>query len=207
MRRLLLAFAAGLAVMAIAGWWFSYRDLRTDEPSIQSDHSIAHTTTTIPVGEAVTDIRRLNRLVVFRAYVTAITTTHEVGWFTQADQTMITPAYVNYFIDLSELKPGDVATKDNQIVIKRPVLRIERPNIDTLQIRTFNEGVWSTLSSTADRLRAANSRMALRQLYGRAQMPFLSDAARDAANAAVAANIQQTLAADGHPGMVVRVIR
>ena len=65
---------AGLAALAVGGnWLWSNRH-----------HLLGPEQVTIAQGEAVDDIRMLDRLVVFRAYLTATTTTHEIGWFTQA---------------------------------------------------------------------------------------------------------------------------
>ncbi len=207
MKKLLLAFAAGLVVMAGLAYWRFHSAMQGDEPPSETHRGLFTRTATIPIGEVVDDIHALNRLVVFRAYITATTTTHEIGWFTQTDQTMITPAFVNYYIDMDEIGPAMVRTHGNVVEVQRSGLRIERPNIDTTHVQVFSAGIWSVLAGTADRLRVRNSRMALRQLYGRADMPFLTDAAKAAVNVAVGANLHAALAAGGRPEAEIRVYR
>ena len=160
----------------------------------------------MPEGEVVTDIRPLNRLVVFRAYVYSVTTTHEIGWFSRSDQTMLTPAYVDYYVDMATMTQDSVRVRGKKLFIALPALMIERPNVDFSNVLTFNAGLWTNVTGTADRLRIANSRQAMQQLFKRAKMPFLIDAARKSAIAAVTANVQNALATDGHPGLVVRVV-
>jgi hypothetical protein len=206
-KKLLAAFVAGLIVMAGGGYWWLHRAASGDEPPGETHGGLFTKTETIAVGEVVNDIRRLERLVIFRAYITATTTTKEGGWFTESDQTMITPAFVNYYIDLSAVKPEDVRVRGNQIVVRRPQLQIERPNIDMAHLEFYNKGIWTNLSSTTDRLWTANRRMAAKQLVQRANMPFLVDAAKAAANAGVAANIRAALVAAGHPEIEVKVVR
>jgi hypothetical protein len=207
MRKLISAFLAGLIVMAGLGYWWVRSKAQGDEPGPAVQRGPVTRTETIAVGEIVNDIKALNQLVIFRAYVTAETTTHEIGWFTQSDQTMITPAFVNYYINMSDLKPDMVSVDGKTITVHRPQINIERPNIDTRNIRVYSDGVFTYLSSTTERMRVSNSDMALRQLNKRAAMPFLFDAAKSAANAAVAANIRTALAAKGHRDIEIQVIR
>ena len=119
---------------------------------------------------------------------------------------MLTPAYVNYYVDMGAVTARSVEVRGNQVFVALPALMIERPNVDTAGVQTFNAGFWSHLSGTADRLRVANNRLAVQQLFQRAKMPFLVDAARKAAVAAVTANVQNALAADGHPTLAVHVV-
>lgn len=207
MRRLFAAFLAGLIVMAGAGYFgLRSRTGADGEPLPIKAGSFLHPRTTVAVGEVVNDIRPLDRLVVFRAYLTATSTTHEVGWVTRTDQTMLTPAYVNFYVDMGAVTARSVQVRGDTVFVALPPLMIERPNIDTANVRIFNAGLWSNLSGTSERLRLANSRMALRQLLQRARMPFLVDAARRAAVEAVTANVGNALAAKGHGALTVRVV-
>lgn len=196
-------------VMAIGGNYWLHRQSDPlnpkDEPKSNRKWGPIRTTETIPVGEVVNGIRELNRLVVFQAYVTSITTTHEIGWITQTDQTMITPAFVNYYIDMDTIRPNSIVVKGNDVSLPRAAIMIERPNVDLNNIQTYSAGIWSNLAGVNDRLRVRNSQMALQQLVARARMPFLADAARKAALTSEEVNIRHVLAARGYKDITVHI--
>lgn len=206
-----MAFLAGLLTMAGGGylWLHASKDelAARDEPAPDIDRGLLRRSETIAVGEVVNSIRSLNRLVVFQSYVMAATTTHEIGWLTQSDQTMLTPAFVNYYVDMNSIGPANVRVRGKDIFVARPAIIIERPNIDTRNIQIFNAGLWTNLSGVSDRMRMKNNRMALRQLMNRAKMPFLRDAARNGAAAAIETNIRSALVAAGRPDLIVHVVK
>lgn len=209
MKRLILSFMAGIAVMAGGGYLWLHRDADelapTDEPKSDIDRGIFRTSKTIAVGEVVNGVRRLNRLVVFQSYLTANTTTHEEGWVTSSSQTMLTPAFVNYYVDMRTLNAAKITVRGTDVFVSRPAIIVERPNIDTRNIQIFNDGVWTSLTSTSDRMRAKNNTMALKQLVSRAKMPFLVDAATRGAEEAIANNVRAVLVSQGHPEAIVHV--
>ncbi|MEN2786735.1 DUF4230 domain-containing protein [Sphingomonas qilianensis] len=209
MKKLILAFLAGLVVMAGGGYLLQQRQpdptVAKDEPPSKIDGGIFRKSETVAVGELLNSIRRLNRLVVFQAYVTATTKTRETGPLTQTNQTMLTPAYVNYYIELDSLNKDSIRIEGKDVYVASPKLMIERPNIDTSQVQIFNGGIWSSLTSVSERLRVANSSMALKQLYLRAKMPFLVLAAQKAAADAQELNIRRILVASGYGDMNVHV--
>lgn len=204
------AFLAGLLLMGAGVYYWQHRQADplspVGEPKSEVTKGPFHRTETVAVGEVVNDIRRLNRLVIFQSYVTAITTTHDVGWLTQTDQTMITPAFVNYYIDMDDVDARKIRVNGKHVFVLLPAIRIERPNIDTRNVIVFNDGVWSNLTTVSDRLRMKNNAMSLRQLVGKAKMPFLVSGARAAAVAAEEVNIRRALAAAGHADLVVHIV-
>lgn len=200
MRRLLLAFVAGLLAIGGAGWWWTHRN--TDARTDTTHDGPFTTTTTVAVGEVVRDIRATNRLVVFQAYLSAITSATECRFFgcpIESKQTLISPAFVNYFIDMDQITERSVTLADNQLTVRIPPLRIERPNIDTTAVRIFNEGTFSHITSADVRLEEQTRPAAVKQLYAQAQSGFLLRAARKQAVTAVFNNIKRTLIASGHP--------
>lgn len=208
MKRVIVAFFAGLLVMPGGAYlWSVDRDplAPKDEPKPEVDHGPWNRTETIAVGEVLNSVRRLNRLVIFQAYVTATTTTHDVGWMTQSDQTMLTPAFVNYYIDMDTIKADDIRVRGKHVYLSRPTIMIERPNIDTRGVQIFNDGVWTNLTGVSERLRIRNSRMALKQLAHRAKMPFLVKAAREGAIAAEEVNVRRVLAAAGITDVTIHI--
>ena len=204
--RTLLSVFVG-AALAGGGAWLWLRPVDPLAPIVRRHGPFGPADTTLRVDEVVNDIRALDRVVVFRAYVTATTTTHEVGWFTQTDQTMLTPAFVNYYVDMRAIGPGAIRVTGTRVTVRLPPLMIERPNIDTVKVQVFNQGLWSGLGSIRDRLRVQNSVMAVRQLQAAANQPFLVEAAVRAEAVAVGANVRVALAAAGHRDVGVEVMR
>ncbi len=210
MKRTIMAVIAGLMIMGGAAFWWTNRGADEldpkDEPKPEVISGPFTRSETVAVGEVLNAVRELNRLVVFQAYLTATTTTRESGWVTQSDQTMLTPAFVNYYIDMSKIGTDLIRVKGRTVLIGRPAILIERPNIDTVNVRIFNDGVWTSLTDISDRMRERNNKMARLQLVQRAKMRFLIDAARKAANAALAANVRNVLVARGITDIDVRII-
>lgn len=209
MNKTVIAFVAGLLLMAGGLWFVSQRGHNPfppkDEPGPIVKHGPFSRKETIAVGEVVNGIHQLNRLLVFQAYVTAQTTTHDIGWLTQTDQTMLTPAFVNYYIDLNSIDENQVRVDGNNVFVTRPTIMIERPNIDTRNVQVFNDGIWSVLSAETETLRVQNNNMAINQLVSRAKMPFLVQAATRAAAAAEESNIRKALSAAGDMNIIVHV--
>lgn len=178
MKKLVLAFLAGLLLTALAAYALQFRQ---GDGRVEEDNPVlGPRTKTVAVAEVLDGIRGMNRLIVFRSYLTAVTRSRESVIFDQlgADQTMITPAFVNYYIDLDEMKAGDITVQGDTIRIKLPPLMIERPNVDMARIEVVDQGAWSSLSDASKRLWKKNSKMAMKQLYQRANMSFLLNAAR-----------------------------
>lgn len=210
MRRTMMAFIAGLMIMGCAAFWWTNRATDEldpkDEPKPEVINGPFTRSETVAVGEVLNAVRELNRLVVFQAYLTATTTARENGRITESKQTMLTPAFVNYFIDMNEFRENLIRVKGKTVLIGRPAILIERPNIDTMNVRIFNNGIWTSMTNTSDRMRERNNKMAQRQLVQRAKMRFLINAARKGANAALAANVRNVLAAKGITDIDVRII-
>lgn len=208
MKRTIAAFFAGLLIMAAAGYYWLAQDdplAPIDEPKPDVERRPTGRTETIAVGEVLNGVRRLNRLVIFQAYVTATTTTHDIGWFNKTDQTMLTPAFVNYYIDMDTIGPDDINVKGRDVYVARPAIMVERPNIDTRAVQIFNDGLWSNLTGVSEQLRIRNNQMALKQLVQRAKMPFLIKAAREGAVAAEEVNVRRALAAAGITDVTIHV--
>ena len=210
MKGTIAAFFSGAALAAAGGYaWMHHDDgdlAAIDEPKPVSSGMPWNNSKTIAVGEVVNGIQKRNRLVVFQAYVTATTTTEDGGWWPgSSSQTMLTPAFVNYYVDMRQINVRNIRIRGNDVFVPRPAIIIERPNVDLNNVRTFNKGVWTTLTSTTDKLRAKNDKMAMRQLVSRAKMRFLVDAATRGAEDAIANNVRAVLVAQGHPEAVVHV--
>lgn len=209
MNRMVLSFIAGLTAMAGGAYLWQHHVIDElaprDEPAPTIDRGPFRTSKTIAIGEVVNGVRQFNRLIVFQAYLTANTTTNEEGWVTSSSQTMLTPAFVNYYVDMRTLNATETTVRGNDVFVPRPAIIIERPNIDTRNIQIFNDGVWTNLTSTSDRMRAQNNQMALKQLMSRAKMRFLVDAATRGAEEAIANNVRAVLVSQGHPEAIVHV--
>ena len=125
MKRIVLGFLAGL-IATVGGffWLQSNSDLLAprDEPKTDTKNGLFRKSETVAIGEVVNGIRHLNRLVIFQAYVSSTTTTHEVGWLTQTDQTMLTPAFVNYYLDMNSIDPKSIRIKGKDVYVPRPAI-------------------------------------------------------------------------------------
>lgn len=188
-------------ILAFAGYaWLERQpaDVRTE---VDRNILTGSKTTTVQVGEAVTGLQGLNRLVVFQTYLMALTEAEECQFWgcpIKSSQALITPAYVNYFVDMSEMDEKSVTVEGNKMTIKMPRLMIERPNIDTRHQKFFNEGMWSDLTNADRRLEAKTRKAALTQLYRQAKQKFLVRLAKKQAASAVYSNARRMLNASGH---------
>ena len=201
--RTVLAFLTGVILMAGGGYLWSHRDWRV---STTVDGPTSGTKTEA-VEEIVTGIRQLDRLVVFQAALVAVTDAVECQLFCtiKSSQTLITPGYVNYFIDMDRLRPDAITVAGRRVTVRLPSLGIERPNADMTHLRVFNRGVWSHITYADQRLEQKTRAMAMRQLVNQAQQPFVVDLARKQAVAAVFANTRALLNATGHRDLSLTV--
>lgn len=177
MKKVLLAIVAGLVLAGLA----VYALRPVDGGRVTEDNPLlGPKTTTVAVAEVLDGIRGMNRLIVFRSYLTAVTKSRETAIFGQlgADQLMITPAFVNYYIDLDKITAKDIRVEGDTVRITLPPVMIERPNVDVPRIEVVDQGAWSSLSDASKRLWKKNSAMAMKQLFQRANMTFLQNAAR-----------------------------
>ncbi|MAQ28720.1 MAG: hypothetical protein CL950_01790 [Erythrobacter sp.] len=188
-------------ILALGGYAWLERQPVEVRTEVERNILTGSKTTTVQVGEAVTGLQSLNRLVVFRTYLMALTEAEECQFWgcpIKSSQALITPAYVNYFVDMSELDGDRVTLDGNKMTIKMPRLMIERPNIDTRHQKFFNEGMWSDLTNADRRLEARTRKAARSQLYRQARQKFLVRLAKKQAIAAVYSNARRMLNASGH---------
>lgn len=179
-------------LLAVGGFWLMNRYA---DPRIETQGNFLRRTSSVEVGEVVDGIRELNRLTVFQSYLTVVSQADEdvMGGLISSRQIMVTPAFVNYYVDLGKLGPKAVALDGKTLRIKLPPLMIERPNIDTQRIEVINQGMWSDLSDADKRLVQINSNKAVKQLYSAAKQDFLVRAARKQALAAILQNARTLL--------------
>jgi len=146
-------------------------------------------------------------LTVFQAYLTVVSRTDEdmIGGVISSRQVMITPAFVNYYVDLEKLGPGSVRLEGNTLRIKLPPLMIERPNVDTRRVEIINQGMWSDLSDADKRLVERNNVKAVQQLKETAKQRWLVQAAAKQALNAVLRNTRATLNAAGRKDIAIVV--
>ena len=188
-------------ILAFAGYAWLERQPEDVRTEVDRNILTGSKTKTVQVGEAVTGLQGLNRLVVFRTYIMALTEAEECQFWgcpIKSSQALITPAYVNYFVDMSEMDEKSVTVEGNKMTIKMPRLMIERPNIDTRHQKFFNEGMWSDLTNADRRLEAKTRKAALTQLYRQAKQKFLVRLAKRQAASAVYSNARRMLNASGH---------
>ncbi|WP_168176469.1 DUF4230 domain-containing protein [Novosphingobium sp. PC22D] len=141
-------------------------------------------------AEILEGFEKLNRLVVYRAYITAISDKTGPGWVFNSRQVLITPAYVNYFVDLDGLDGSAITMNagnagSRTMTITLPPLMLERPNVDAANMLIVSEGILTKFSSSTEALRKANTKSAMRQLKAKARQSFLVKQAREQAIVAV----------------------
>ncbi|WP_174280643.1 DUF4230 domain-containing protein [Sphingomonas bacterium] len=203
MTRLLATFVAGLLVMAGGVAWWTRGDWRHVTAITGPTTAI----TTDAVEEVVTGLRPLDRLVVFQAALVAVTDATECRLLCaiKSLQTLITPGYVDYYVDMGALDARALMLADGRLTVRLPPLGIERPNADIAHLRFFNDGVWSHITSADRRLEAKTRAMAAVQLTREAQQAYLVELARKQAASAVFADIRAILNATGHRDLSLTV--
>ncbi len=203
MKKILLGTVLGLLLAGGGYWWATH----TADPRVETQGNFLRRTTSVAVGEVVDEIRQLNRLTVFQAYLTVVSRTDEdmIGGVISSRQVMITPAFVNYYVDLEKLGPGSVRLEGNTLRIKLPPLMIERPNVDTRRVEIINQGMWSDLSDADKRLVERNNVKAVQQLKETAKQRWLVQAAAKQALNAVLRNTRATLNAAGRKDIAIVV--
>lgn len=159
----------------------------------------------VSAGEILEGLKETNRLTVFRAYITALSETRDKGWIFDSTQLLITPAFVNYYVDLASMKPGAIVIADKTMTVTLPPIMLERPNIDAAGVRKIDRGALTAFASESDALRAANTAKAYAQLTAKARTPSLLKAAREQAKAAFAANARAILEKKGFTEMTIKV--
>ncbi|GEO01870.1 hypothetical protein NSE01_37020 [Novosphingobium sediminis] len=202
MRNLFAAFTLGLILALVGGYaWFA----TPRDGVIPVDMPVGSKSETFAVGEVLDGIRGMNRLIVFRSYLTAVTRTTETNLIgMEAKQTTITPAFVNYYVDLDAMRAEDVRIDGDTLRVKLPRLMIERPNVDVTRIEVIDQGLWSSLSDADKRNWKKNSNKAMKQLFERAQMKILIEAARDQALKSMVQNTRKI--ADRAGGLKLKVV-
>ena len=149
---------------------------------------------------ALVSIREQGRLTVFTARFAAVVTGSESRMGLTARKTLIMPGTVRYGLDLSRLRPRDLAwdAATNTLTVTLPPLEITGPDIDLQQVQEYSEGGLLLALTDAERtLDQANRRSAQEELMRQARERIPSGRARTAAMQMVARAFALPIRASG----------
>ena len=145
-------------------------------------------------------VREQGRLTVFTARFVAVVTGSESRMGLTARKTLIMPGTVRYGVDLSRLRPRDLAwdAATNTLTVTLPPLEITGPDIDLQQVQEYSEGGLLLALTDAERtLDQANRRSAQEELMRQARERIPSGRARTAAMQIVARSFALPIRASG----------
>jgi hypothetical protein len=145
-------------------------------------------------------MRAQNRLIAFVARYVSVTTTETSRFGLSAKRTLILPGDVRYELDLSRLRPKDVAWDGSTRTLKvqLPEIEIAGPDVDLAAAQEYGAGgVLSTLTNANQQLDAANRAKAVSDLRKQAQGAVQMRLAHQAARAAIERSFAMPLLAAG----------
>jgi len=151
-------------------------------------------------------MRAQNRLIAFVARYVSVTTTTESRFGLSAKRTLILPGDVRYELDLSKLKPNDVAwdKATSTLSVKLPEIEIAGPDVDLASAQEYGQGgILSALTNANQQLDSANRAKAVADLRQQAQGAVQMRLARQAARAAIERSFAMPLAAAGYKDVKV----
>lgn len=172
-------FALALLVAAAFGGAYFYQ--------YRSAQDAAHRIQTITAA-SLTGLREQARLTPFLARFVAVVTSKQQRLGLSAERTMIMPGTVRYELDLTAIRPQDLAWDEEtkRLTITLPPLIIDGPQVDLQGIRQYGEsGLLTMLTDAAQVLDDANKKAGQAELLKQAKGPVPMRLAREAARNAI----------------------
>ena len=173
---------AGLVALPLAAFGLGYWVAPKEELDTVVEHSGYFRTDTKKVLSATVDsLRSENKLVVWSYKGTAtVRVERSKWWIFGGSQTLIVPAVVTYYLDLSKLTLEDVSYNEAQKIVRVSLPRLQMGDIafQPESATTINGGILSFSEDQMESLRKLNYANARRALIKQAQSPTMVDAAR-----------------------------
>ena len=124
-KRSLVAAALGLAILA--GLALMFRMVWTHLPGFNSPPRISNTATLL------TQVQTLSQLVTVKYVLEKVVLLEDVQWYGENRVLMVAHGVVKAGINLGEIRPGDIQTSKNKIILKLPPARITDTYLDDKQ--------------------------------------------------------------------------
>lgn len=162
-----------------------------------------------PVGSAMMAFEKQNSLTVFSSRFEVVAESIDKrGPFGQIEtrQAMIVPAFMEYRLDLSDMRENDFVWDDaaETLTVTLPQLQTTEPNLDEANAKLFTEGLYVSRDAMKD-LGQNNSRQAERKATEFAKNPEILALARQSAKDAVRQNLAIPLQVAGYGDVTVEV--
>lgn len=195
----LLPLLLGLTLLAGAlfggAYYYQYRASQDAARRIQT-----------VTAASLTGLREQARLTPFLARFVAVVTSKQQRLGLSAERTMIMPGTVRYELDLTAIRPQDLAWDDaaKTLTVTLPPLILEGPQVDLQGIRQYGEsGLLTMFTDAAQVLDDANKKAAQDELLKQARGAVPMRLARDAARGAIERAFVMPLRAAGLDARVV----
>ncbi|MBR0552130.1 DUF4230 domain-containing protein [Stakelama marina] len=149
---------------------------------------------------SLTGLREQNKLTAFAARYVAVVTSKQSRLGLTAQKTIIMPGSVEYDVDLSKLKQGDVAwdADTKTLSVHLPPIELDGPHVELNAIREYGEGgILMSLTDAEAKLDAANKKAAQAELVRQARQPTPMRLAREATRRAIEHSFAMPLKAAG----------
>jgi hypothetical protein len=145
-------------------------------------------------------MREQARLTPFAARFVAVVTSTQSRFGLSAKKTLIMPGMVRYEIDLAKLQQRDVVWDESakKLTVTLPPIEISRPEINLNELQEYDSGgVLMALTTSEDRLDAANRQRGQQELVRQARAGLPMRLAREAAKRVVERSFTMPLKAAG----------
>lgn len=174
--------------------------------SVIEERGFFSTTTTKVLSATVDSLRNENKLLVFSYKGTARVSAEIDGlFFFNGEQSLMVPAVVNYYLDLSQLTLADVEfdEKAKLVRVKLPRLQIGDIAFQPENATTENGGLLTFNAKQIEKLNRVNYKAARRAMVKQAQGTALVANAKQQAKTNVANLFGIPLRIAGHPDVKV----
>lgn len=193
-RALIGFFVAGALILG-AFWLWQRQVARTLDGSVET-----------VATASLQGLREQARLTAFVARFVAVTTSEQQRFGLSAKQTMILPGLVRYELDLTAIRPQDVAWDEasGTLTVTLPPLIVAGPEVDLKAMKVYDGGgILMALTDAEKTLDAANRSRAPAEILGQARGAVPMRLARDATIAAIERSFAMPLRAAGLDAKVV----
>ena len=193
--RALIGFVLAGVLILGAFWLWQRQVARTLDGSVET-----------VATASLQGLREQARLTAFVARFVAVTTSEQQRFGLSAKQTMILPGLVRYELDLTAIRPQDVAwdKASGTLTVTLPPLIVAGPEVDLKAMQVYDGGgLLMALTDAEKTLDAANRTRAPAEILAQARGPVPMRLAREATRAAIERSFAMPLRAAGLEAKVV----
>ena len=203
MKRVVLAFAAGMLLVVGVVLWFVYRE-HAENYAVEREErtAVARVVSSTFAGKGDLRVGTLSGTV-----QSVATDTRGFGLLT-SDQVVKAPYSVDYFVDVSELGLDDYVwdAGSRTLTVRMPPVTVGQANVDEGRRTLVRTRGLVVTRGAAEKLAQATSQRAQRLAQAKAEEPEQIARARERARTAVASLLRAPLAAAGVEDIRVRAV-